>query len=471
MPSPPPRSSALPASSSVDDARAPAPVRRGGRGLAGRRCPAHARAVGRCAAAGPCSRDRSSHRLPPRPGGDALRAGQDGYPLIVGAAAQIADDDPELAVVMLAQAVHGCFYTGDTRAMIAAAERAVALAKQQDSRRATFFAAMASGMALVSDGQGEAGAAAARQAVRILEESDELRDDPGLLVWAAIGPLWLREAEHWARPDRASIPARARAGCPRIPAVSAAPARARPSYDRSMDGCRIELRRSDTAGAGDRSAASKSRRRWPGSPGWRHDRGARRVAVNMPPKQRRCARSSVSACSASGQSRRSAISSSVSAGRPRRSGITRPRRMPCAGRYRRRRPLAGAGARRGVLRLGREDEAAAGRCRFRGTRNRQGPAVGARPRRPLPRAAGGRRRAGTLLRGSAGAPSADTRRVRDRPHPPGVRRGAAACPQTRRARVQLRAAVEIFERLGAQSWIRQADAELEATGLTHDTVT
>ena len=39
----------------------------------------------------------------------------DGYPLIVGAAEQIADTDPELAVVMLAQAVHGCFYTRATR--------------------------------------------------------------------------------------------------------------------------------------------------------------------------------------------------------------------------------------------------------------------------------------------------------------------------------------------------------------------
>lgn len=127
----------------------------------------------------------------------AMRCGpvMDGYPLIVGAAAQIADADPELAVVMLAQAVHGCLYAGDTPAMIAAAERAVALANGQGSRRATFFASMARGMALVADGQGEAGAASARQAVEILERSDELRDDPGLLAWAALGPLWLREAE------------------------------------------------------------------------------------------------------------------------------------------------------------------------------------------------------------------------------------------------------------------------------------
>jgi DNA-binding CsgD family transcriptional regulator len=127
----------------------------------------------------------------------AMRCGplQDGYPLIVGAAERIAEDDPELAVVMLAQAVQGCLYTGDTPAMTAAAERAVALADRQDSRRAKFFAAMAHGMALVADGHGEAGAASARAAVEILERSDELRDDPGLLAWAALGPMWLREAD------------------------------------------------------------------------------------------------------------------------------------------------------------------------------------------------------------------------------------------------------------------------------------
>ncbi len=33
-----------------------------------------------------------------------------------------------------------------------------------------------------------------RQAVTLVEESDELSDDPTLLAWAAVGPLFLREA-------------------------------------------------------------------------------------------------------------------------------------------------------------------------------------------------------------------------------------------------------------------------------------
>src|SRR4051794_5275977 len=127
----------------------------------------------------------------------AIRRGpvMDGYPLLVRAAEQMAVADPELAVVMLAQAVGCCMYAGDTPAMVSAASRAIAVARTRDSRRAAFFAGLAHGMALVSAGHGEMGAIAVGRAVAILETSDELRDDPALLVWAAIGPLFLREAE------------------------------------------------------------------------------------------------------------------------------------------------------------------------------------------------------------------------------------------------------------------------------------
>jgi DNA-binding CsgD family transcriptional regulator len=141
----------------------------------------------------------------------AMRRGpvMDGYALVLAAVEQIADTDPELAVVWLAQAVHACMQAGDTRSMVSAAERTGALARGQTSRRASFFAAMAACMALVADGRGEEGAAAARRAIEILEESDELRDDPRLLAWAAFGPLYLREAGAGrALIDRASERAR-----------------------------------------------------------------------------------------------------------------------------------------------------------------------------------------------------------------------------------------------------------------------
>jgi DNA-binding CsgD family transcriptional regulator len=152
----------------------------------------------------------------------ALRRGPvtDGYALLVGAAAQIADTDPEQAVVILAEAAYGCFYTGDATAMMSAAERAVTLARRAGSRRATFFAAMAQGMALVVGGEGEAGAASARQAVEILEQSEQLRDDPALLAWAALGPLLLRELDTGrGLIERASATARAQAALGALPYV------------------------------------------------------------------------------------------------------------------------------------------------------------------------------------------------------------------------------------------------------------
>ncbi|MEA2451231.1 MAG: hypothetical protein QOG63_3163, partial [Thermoleophilaceae bacterium] len=125
----------------------------------------------------------------------AMRQGPvaDASAAVVAAADEIAAVEPELAVVMFAEAAHGCFYSGDTAAMVSVAERAVALAEGLDSRRATFFAVMARGMALVAAGAGEAGAADCRRAVAILEESDELRDDPRLIAWSAFGPMYLRE--------------------------------------------------------------------------------------------------------------------------------------------------------------------------------------------------------------------------------------------------------------------------------------
>jgi DNA-binding CsgD family transcriptional regulator len=165
----------------------------------------------------------------------AIRLGPvlDGYPLIVGAAERVAPVDPELAVVMLAQAAHACFYAGDTPAMVAAAERAVQLAAGQNSRRAEFFAAMAHAMALVFDGAGEPGMAAARRAVEILEASDELQDDPSLLLWAVLGPLWLRDSEAGrAQLDRAFERARSQAAVGVLPSLLQIVARDQATTDR-----------------------------------------------------------------------------------------------------------------------------------------------------------------------------------------------------------------------------------------------
>jgi DNA-binding CsgD family transcriptional regulator len=114
--------------------------------------------------------------------------------ILAEAAERAAVTDPERAVVMLAQATMQSFYAGDTPAMMKTAGRATELAAGLDGR-AAILAGLARGMALVFAGEGDSGARSIRDAVALLEASDELRDDPHLVIWAAYGPLWLREAE------------------------------------------------------------------------------------------------------------------------------------------------------------------------------------------------------------------------------------------------------------------------------------
>jgi DNA-binding CsgD family transcriptional regulator len=127
----------------------------------------------------------------------AMRRGpvSDGYRLMVEAAEQVVESDREKAVEMFAHAARACFYSGDSAAMLSAAERAVELAGDDASERTAFLAQMAYAIASVPAGLGQEGMAATRRAIEILEGSPELRDDPSLLGWAAIGPLWLREAD------------------------------------------------------------------------------------------------------------------------------------------------------------------------------------------------------------------------------------------------------------------------------------
>jgi DNA-binding CsgD family transcriptional regulator len=118
----------------------------------------------------------------------------EGYPLLAEAAELVAGVEPERAVVMLAESVFGAFYAGHTSAMVAAAERAAEIEATTDSARATFFAEMAAAMAMVAEGQGGEGSDHARRAGAILQASDELRDDPRLVTWATFPSIWLRES-------------------------------------------------------------------------------------------------------------------------------------------------------------------------------------------------------------------------------------------------------------------------------------
>jgi DNA-binding CsgD family transcriptional regulator len=126
----------------------------------------------------------------------AMRRGpvQEARAILTATAERAAALDSEAAVVMLAEATMQSFYAGDARGMLETAERAMQLVAGTDGR-AAILAELAQGMALVLAGEGDRGARSIHRAVAMLEASDELRNDPRLVVWAAYGPMWLREAE------------------------------------------------------------------------------------------------------------------------------------------------------------------------------------------------------------------------------------------------------------------------------------
>jgi DNA-binding CsgD family transcriptional regulator len=114
-----------------------------------------------------------------------------GHDILVAAAARA---EPEAAVAMLAEAVIACFQAGDAGGMLRAGEAAQAALSDRPSGRARLLAATAFGMGHVIGGDGAAGAEAVHRGVALAESSPELRDDPELLPWLAIAPLFLREA-------------------------------------------------------------------------------------------------------------------------------------------------------------------------------------------------------------------------------------------------------------------------------------
>ncbi|MGO9557955.1 MAG: ATP-binding protein [Acidimicrobiales bacterium] len=157
----------------------------------------------------------------------------EGHRLLCAAANDAASVDPPGAVVMLAEAVNACFYAGDAVAMRRTADQIAAIAGTCTDTRSEFFASMAEGMALVFSGEGDRGPRLIRHGVELLVRSDELRDDPRLLAWAAMGPLWLREATGGtALVDRALAVARSRSAAGVLPFILSHVAADRAASDR-----------------------------------------------------------------------------------------------------------------------------------------------------------------------------------------------------------------------------------------------
>ncbi len=401
-------------------------------------------------------------------GAVALRCGPlaDGYPLIVGAAERVADANPEVAVFMLVQAVQGCFYTGDTPAMLAAAERAVVLADHEGTPRARIAASVVHGMALVADGQGEAGAASIRNGIELHERSSELHEDPELLFWAALGPLWLREAEYGrVLIDEAFARVRAQAALGVLPNLLHLRARAQAttdqwaaaeaSYDEAIRLGRETGQRVEVAAA----LAGLA---------WLQARQGREVTCREHAAQaiRQCEELGVGlfgiwAIQALGDLEL---------------GLGRP-----AGAVEHYNAQAQALCSRGIadvdlspapelvdalLRLARADEAAEVAAEFGMQASAKGQpwalARAARCRALLADAAEMEPRFEEALRLHQQTPDAFEAARTRLAYGARLRRARKRV----RAREQLRAAIEAFERLGAQSWAEQAGAELAATGET-----
>ena len=102
--------------------------------------------------------------------------------------------DGDRAAEMLAEAAYACFLAGNSRDMLDTAQRARARLAAGASIRARFKAVTADGMARIIGGDAAAGAEAIREAITLAEGATELRDDPALLPWLALAPIFAREA-------------------------------------------------------------------------------------------------------------------------------------------------------------------------------------------------------------------------------------------------------------------------------------
>jgi DNA-binding CsgD family transcriptional regulator len=134
---------------------------------------------------------------------------------ILSAAAQRAD--PETAVEMLAEASGACFIAGEAHMMLDTAERASDLLPAEASPRARYVAAMARGMAEVLGGDAQLGAEYIHSAVKVADASTELRDDPRMLPWLVLAPVFLRENSGRSLVDQALESARKRAAVGALP--------------------------------------------------------------------------------------------------------------------------------------------------------------------------------------------------------------------------------------------------------------
>ncbi|WP_229904430.1 LuxR C-terminal-related transcriptional regulator [Lentzea cavernae] len=124
---------------------------------------------------------------------------------------------PDAGVVLLADAVHACFYLGDTVTGVELAHEIEAVLERVTTPRARGLGQMAAGVARILANRG--GAGQIRAAVDLLASSGRLRDDRRRLSWLMIGPLFLRDSDSGEELRRIVADARAETAVGTLPAL------------------------------------------------------------------------------------------------------------------------------------------------------------------------------------------------------------------------------------------------------------
>jgi DNA-binding CsgD family transcriptional regulator len=118
----------------------------------------------------------------------------EGHAILVAAADRISATAPDLAISLLADAIDACFFAGNVAEITRTARKLADLVTPTASTRARFLASMATGIALVFTVDSRAGISSIREAMALVEGDVGLRSEIGLLPWLVVGPLWLRES-------------------------------------------------------------------------------------------------------------------------------------------------------------------------------------------------------------------------------------------------------------------------------------
>ena len=113
--------------------------------------------------------------------------------LLLEASAPIAGDDPDLAVMLLAEAVYACVYLCDGPGVRTVVGRLDALQHRATAPRSRLLGDLARGIGRVMTGEGVEGAVLMRRAAAAAG-TGELVEDPRWRGWLLLVPIWLRDS-------------------------------------------------------------------------------------------------------------------------------------------------------------------------------------------------------------------------------------------------------------------------------------